>query len=559
MNRACNLSALPLLFFLIVLCLFPILTLVLLSFTNNPFEPLENFTLQNYVYHFTEPKRIEATINTIITSLGATVFAVSLGFALAWLFVRTEFRGKSLARVLVITPFFIPPFISAMAWTLLANPTNGLVNRIWSYLFNVPGPFNIYGIAGIIFVLGLNHMPIAVLMLSGPISSMSSDLVEQAASCGSSLLGTIRRVTLPILLPSIISTGIFIFMISAEQLIVPLFLGGPVYVDTLTTTIYRDFMAYHPPKFGLAVAACTVLMSITILGIFLYYRAIAHERRFVTVTGKGFRKKQITLGRWRYVATTVVILIFLISVALPIFTIGLSSLQPFWGREIRPLTLSNYEDVFTSTINVRALINSLVLVPIVVGVVLMISLPIAYVSTRTKLPGRKAIDYIANMPIAVPGIIFSFSILLTWVVHIPTGLGATLAILGISLLTRNIPNGVRATSSSFLQVSPELEEAAKTCGSSSIRTAIKVLFPLLRNSIGYASILTFIAVFRDIGSILFLSRGSTTLFPLLILFNWQDGEWGLACSMSIIMFVFMASGAILLSRLQKTSPQVSGK
>jgi iron(III) transport system permease protein len=528
----------------------PITILIATSFTDDPFR-FTGFSAKNYLEFFTSEKHLTAIMNSVIISLGATVLAVGAGTCLAWLTVRTDIPFKRISSILTLSPYFFPPYIGAMAWVLLANPQNGILNNVWSYLFKTRGPFNIYSWEGLIWVLGVYQLPLSFLMVSAALRSLDFTLEQQSFVAGAGVLRTLRRINIPLLAPTIINSSLLTFIYSIELFTVPLFIGAPAKIDTLPVLIYRDFFVWFPPNYGRVVTSSTILLAITIAGMYFYYKTIAHERRFATITGKGFQVGLIKLGKWRNITSALLIIIVLVVVILPLSVVILSSFVPAWTGSISILTLENYFKIFSREMYTGAIINSFLLSVLSATILIGIGLFISYIILRTSIVWRKILDYTAMLPAVVPGIVFGYGLLLAWVVHIPLGITGTLAIMLLALTTRNLPFSVRTLSTGFLQIDRELEEAATTNGSSYFKTFFKITLPLLRTHIIFTFFLLYTIILRDLGSVLFVTTGKTMVVPVLMIFTWTEGDWVSTSTMAVILICLMAIGVYMIEKFGK--------
>ena len=347
-------------------------------------------------------------------------------------------------------------------------------------------PLNIYTLPGMIFVQGLALVPTAYLFLSPAFANMDPSLEEAAMASGAGTFALIRRVMLPILWPPILSAAIFLLIVSLVVFDVPGTLGTPARVFVLSSQIYY-LVAHSPagvPLYGQVSALAMLFLAILLLLGFAYHRLTRHAGRYRTITGKGFRPRIFPLGRGRPWAFAAIVLYFLFSVIAPLLILLWTSLMPYqtgvsWAA-LKLLTLENHFDFLNNARVIAATRNSLVIAVVSATAVALLSLVVAWMTARLRVPGRQAIDVLAFIPIAIPGVMIGVAL-----VYVYITLGSVLPIYGtiwiiaLAYLTQYLPFGTRATTGVMMQLHPELEEAGATSGAGKLRILRRITFPLV--------------------------------------------------------------------------------
>jgi iron(III) transport system permease protein len=496
-----------------------------------------------YLQAYTNERNLGAIINTIIVATGSAALAAVSGTLLAWAVVRTDMPGRRLVEMASIVPFISTSFIGALAWILLGSPETGLINQFWRFLGNEDALINIFSIEGIIFVIALYEMPFVFLLVGGALRSMDPALEEASLSSGAGLWRTTTRVTLPLVLPAILASSLLVFVLAAEQFGVPAVLGTPARIRVLTTSIVAT-NTFYPPQHGLGAALCVTLLVIAMVGLWLQRRMLAN-RSFTTVGGKGSQPRRIALGPFRWVLLGVCGLYLMLAVVLPFSTIFLSSIRTLWTADFRweQFTLAHYYWIlFEYPITLRAIRNSLFLAVVGATVTILLCALISFLSLRTKLPGRNALDYLSMMPLGFPGVVLAYGLLQVWI-NPPLVLYGTVWILFIAYLTRYLPIGVRATSATLVQIHHELEESSLSCGANWFQTFRRVTLPLLKPGIIAGWILLFIAFSRELSaSILLYSPGNEVLSVVLYDLQ-QNGQFR---EISALAFIQIAASIVLV-------------
>ncbi|HET6467063.1 MAG TPA: iron ABC transporter permease [Geminicoccaceae bacterium] len=496
-----------------------------------------------YLEAYTNPRNLSAIINTVTIATGSALLAAVSGTLLAWAVVRTDMPGRRLVEMASIVPFISTSFIGALAWVLLGSPESGLVNQFWRYLGGSGALVNVYSIEGIIFVIALYEMPFVFLMVGGALRSMDPALEEASLSSGAGLWRTTTRVTLPLVLPAILASSLLVFVLAAEQFGVPAVLGTPARIRVLTTSIVAT-QAFYPPRHGLGAALCVTLLVIALIGLWLQRRVLA-GRSFTTVGGKGSRPRRIALGPFRWVLLGVCACYLLLAVVLPFTTIFLSSIRTLWTADFRweQFTLQHYRWIlFDYPITVRAITNSLFLGVVGATATILLCALISFLTLRTRLPGRTALDYLSMLPLGFPGVVLAYGMLQVWI-NPPLVLYGTIWILFIAYMTRYLPIGVRATSATLVQIHPELEESSLSCGANWLKTFRNVTLPLLKPGILAGWILLFIAFTRELSASVLLYAPGTEVLSVALYDLQQNGQFR---EISALAFIQIAASIVFL-------------
>src|SRR6266851_2907190 len=308
--------------------LLPLLTLVVSSFQvldSGGFDTTWGFG--NYKTLFTDRVIPKAFVNSILISAGTTVLATVLGVSLAWINARTNCPWRDRLETYNLIPFFLSPFVGAIAWHNLASPTTGLLNAWARDFLGVKGHLlDVDNIYGVIWVTGIFFAPLVYLFVVGSLRRMDPALEDSARTTGAGLLQTVMTVTLPLVAPGILSGAIIVFVTSAGEFGVPFKLCAPYGWETLTTQIFSKAVGDDANHY-LGATMSMALGAITAFFIYIQQRYIA-PRSFTTVTGKGFRPNVLDLGRLKWVMFGYNIAFILIAVVLPILCLLLVSLHP---------------------------------------------------------------------------------------------------------------------------------------------------------------------------------------------------------------------------------------
>ncbi|MBI2527365.1 MAG: iron ABC transporter permease [Candidatus Rokubacteria bacterium] len=460
------------------------------------------YSVENYVEVLTDDRIREAVLTTLAFTLGATGVAALFGIPLAWLTARTDMPARRPLDRLYLLPFFISSFQGAIAWKFLASPKIGILNGLLvGGLGLTRPPLDIHTVGGMAFVEGLFLTPIMYLFAKATLAGMDPRLEESSRVAGFGVLQTARRITLPLAAPGIVSALLLIFVTAAGSLAVPLFLGAPVRIKTLSTQIF-EILAFRP-DYGKASAVSLVLVTLTLAGWLGQQRA-TRGQRFVTITGKSYAPRVIPLGRWRWAALAFCLGFLTLTLVLPIATLVLVSASRVWTGRFDPslLTAHHYRAVFASEVVRRAIVNTLLISTVGATLAVGIGIVLAHAIHRSRSRLGGPLDFVVTMPIAFGGVVIGVGVLLTYI-HTP--IYGTVWIIVAGLLTRFEVFALRPISSVLLAIDPELEESARVGGASFFRMLRDVLYPLLKPGIVSAWLIVFIIFMRefDIASLLY--------------------------------------------------------
>lgn len=512
------------------------------------------FTLQNYANALGGVEFWQAMGNTVVYAFGSTVLSAVLGVALAFVVARTDAPFRGTLSTLAYVRIIIPGLLTAIAWVFLGSPTIGVLNGLYKNMFGATEPlFNIYSMTGMIIVQGLDTFPLIYLTVAAALRSMDPALEEAAFTAGKPLFYTFRRVTLPMIQPAVVASSILVFIHNLESFEVPLVLGLPIKTFVLSTEIFFK-TTYVPTDYGAAGAYGVLLLTIALGGVWLYQRLTRRAYAFVTVSGKAFRPRIIPLGRWRWVVGGLSMLVVFISVILPTLVLLWASFQRFFQqpslRALKSASWANYDLVLNNPTVMSGVKNSLILGAASATILVLIVSIISWIVYRTRIPGRKTLDFLAFVPQAVPSVLFGVAMLWLYLV-VPLPVYGTLWIILLAYLTRYMPHGMRIISVGMLQLHPELEEAGYACGASWWRMFRRILLPLLRPVVVTAWIWVMIYAFRELPVSAILSGPDTKTVGVAVYSLWTEGSFGLISAFSIMIIavlIVVCYGAEMIGR-----------
>ncbi|MEI4488621.1 iron ABC transporter permease [Frigidibacter sp. MR17.14] len=481
------------------------------------------FTLGNYAEVYGGEVFLSRFWNTVVLSATVAVLAILLGSLLAWVVARTNAPGVRKAAPLLIVPIMMSNLVTCLAWIALAAPNAGLLNVLIFNLTGIRRVLDIYSFTGMVWVLVLNYAAFAFVSVLGALRSIDADLEEASYLLGVNPVKTAFSMTLPLVFPTLASTFLLVFVFVAENFAVPLVLGTPSGYETLMSQIYYA-VADTPAKPGLAAAAGTMLLLIALVGTLWQRRIMANAKRYVTMGGKGGRRKTTDLGRWRYLASAVVFGYLFFSVVLPYCALVTASLMRFVTSRLtwELWTLDNYRKLSDGTF-LHLLTNSF-LVAVVGGVVAVaFYFVLSYLLSTSQTRFARLTEYAAIMPTVTPSILLAIGFLWAFVA-LPLPLYGTLGLIFIALVVRSLGLGVRQSRSALLQVSTDLVDAARIGGAGPLKAFRDIVAPALKAPLMSIWTLIFVQFFLDVGlSVVLYSPNSMTI-PVYLWTKMNGGE-----------------------------------
>lgn len=534
------------------LALYPTAMLIYGSFTTAPLGQAGEPTLANYVTAYTDTQTYRLMADSFVFAAGSAVLSLVFAVALAWVTVRTNAPLRGLFELTAIVPNIFPPVLIAIAWTLLASPTVGMLNAAAKALFGMSqGPFNVYSMAGLIFVEALILAPLAFLIVAAALRGMDPSLEESARMLGSSQWRIARTITLPLMRPAILAAGILNFVRALESFDTPAIIALPARIEVFTTKIYREALAAYPPDYNLAATYGVSLLAIALVFVYLYRRLTARAEKFATVTGKGYRPNVIDLGRWRIPVAAAAALILAMMVLAPVLMLFLASLLPYYHvptlDSVKLMTLKHYAYIFQNERVYHALGNSVVLAVAGATVAMALASITAYITVKTRVRGRGILEGLTFLPWAFPSTALAIGLLWAYV-HVPLPIYGTLWILLIAYVTRFLPYGLRAVSGTIVQIHGELEEASRSCGAGFWTTFRRIVFPLLRPGVIAGWILLVTIFMREFSLSLFLYTPASEPVGPLLYFLWLDGLTGPLAALGMLVSAVSALLVLAASR-----------
>jgi iron(III) transport system permease protein len=531
----------------------PLLTVLYASFIDTP--PFSSSTsaawsLANYAEAWS-PEMRRALGNTALIGVGGTAVAVLIGGLLGWLYARTDVPGKKLVYLSSVMPLFISLVVASITWTLLASGRSGYLNVLMGSM-GIGFRFDIRSLTGLVFVEGIYYAPYPFLLISTALALINPDLEEAALQHGAGMLQVVRRVVLPLVAPAVIGAVLLVLTLIVEDFPTASILGGPVGIETVAVRIY-NLITVVPSQPNRASAVSVLLTLLVCILVFAQRRLLA-GRDVRTITGKGARPRQITLGALRLPALLLVLVYGFVVVVLPLLALVEASLHDAaFIRNASSLVDSvhlsgaRFAAVLGNAVVGRAAINTLLAAMAAAFGGTILVFIVAYLVERTRLPGRQMLEYLVMAPSAVPSLVIGLGLLWMWVA-VPLPVYGTLWVLILAFITRFLPQGYRAVAATIGQVHPDLEQSALICGATRFTAVRRIILPLVRPGVAAAAFLILILSFRELTAALFLYTTNTRVLSVVIFEQYQNGALGEVAATSLLYTFFLFLLALMTRR-----------
>jgi iron(III) transport system permease protein len=478
-----------------------------------------------------------AFFNALAVCGGGTALAVIIGLAFSWIVVRTNTPARRFIAGASMVPLFVPPLVAGVAWGILGSPKTGLLNIVLKWL-DIDFRFNFYSMSGLIVVFGMYYAPYVYMFTASALRNMDPSLEEASEVSGASALTTMFTVTFPLIAPAILAGTLLSFVVMLGIYGVPAALGAPANISVLTTYIFK-LTAWSPPLYNTAAAVAILLMMVTAILVWAQQRVLT-GRSFATVAGKAFRPRSLDLGPWRWFTFGLALTYLFVVVVLPTLALVIAAFRRFlFFKDFdaifdgKAYGLWHFNAVFDNPLTMLSIWNTLKVGIITAVLGGALAFAIGYTVTRTNVKGRRAIDLLATVPVAIPGLVIGVAYLWAWI-GLPGGLYGTVWILALAFVARFMPDTVKALSTSFMQIHPELEEAAWICGRGMLGTIMTIVLPLARPGVVASMTLLFVLAVRELGSSLFLYTSDSTVMAVLLLDYYEGGNTGKTAAFSLV-------------------------
>jgi iron(III) transport system permease protein len=509
------------------------------------------FTLGNFAKLVSDPAFVDPLVTTLILATSSSLICCLAAAPMGWLIARTDMPLRRTVRALVTASFVTPPFLGAIAWELLAAPNSGLLNQVFRAVTGAQSDrhlFNIYSLAGLIFVISCYTFPYVFVLVANALDRIPGDLEDASAILGGRMWLTARRVTIPLALPALVAGALVAFLQAMTLFGSPAILALPAGFHTMTTKIWSLFQ--YPPKPQLAAAAALPLLVLTIV-LLRAQHAVLGRRGYAVVGGRQGATRLIRLGALKWPALALSFFVLLCAVLLPYGALLNAAFSQIASQFVwfDNFTLHNVEFVFFELSDTQyAIKNTFELGILAATVGTILAVVISYVTVRQAVVGWRALGLLATAPVAIPGIVLGVGLFLSYT-RPPFVLYGTLWILLIAFVTVSLPAAYQQMQSAFRAVHPDLEEASRILGATRLQALGHITAPLLRTSVIATWCFIFIGVIRELSAAIMLFTSQTKVVSVLIFDLNESGDLGAIAVLGILMLAITFIVVILANQI----------
>ncbi len=561
-----NMVVLVSLIILFCLIIIPLLTMISSTFTLAQGElrrvqgHVGDFTLYYWKYILTGTMA-NAVLwgplkNSFICGFFTVLVSVPLGSVLAWLMIRTDIPGKKVLGLLVTVPYMIPSWTKALAWlAMFRNSTSGANGFLAGMGIPIPD-WLAYGPIAIVLCMSMHYYAFSYIMVSGALRSINSELEEMGEIQGASKAQILRHITLPLILPSVLSATVMTISKSIGTYGVPANLGNRIGYYTLATKM-RNFIDQGPQAVGYAMSIVLVLLAAVI--IFSNQRIVGVRKSYATVSGKGGRATLMPLGKAKKPLMAFLMVFLFLAMVVPFFVLimetfqittgagyGLDNLTLYnWiGKSGQIAKYTNYEGIFRNPKFFSAFWNTIRLTLIGSIITAICGQFLGYISSRGR--GKWYGDLTEQMvfvPYLMSGIAFStmyFSMFSR--PHfggLMPSLYGTFTLIVLTSVVKHFPFASKSGTANMLSISVELEEAADIAGASFWKRMSSIIVPLAKNGFISGFMLTFISIAKELDLVIIMMTPSTQTMSYLAFTYSQEGYNQMSDAVSVCVLVFI--------------------
>ena len=561
-----NMVVLVSLIILFCLIIIPLLTMISSTFTLAQGElrrvqgHVGDFTLYYWKYILTGTMA-NAVLwgplkNSFVCGFFTVLVSVPLGSVLAWLMIRTDIPGKKVLGLLVTVPYMIPSWTKALAWlAMFRNSTSGANGFLAGMGIPIPD-WLAYGPIAIVLCMSMHYYAFSYIMVSGALRSINSELEEMGEIQGASKAQILRHITLPLILPSVLSATVMTISKSIGTYGVPANLGNRIGYYTLATKM-RNFIDQGPQAVGYAMSIVLVLLAAVI--IFSNQRIVGVRKSYATVSGKGGRATLMPLGKAKKPLMAFLMVFLFLAMVVPFFVLimetfqittgagyGLDNLTLYnWiGKSGQIAKYTNYEGIFRNPKFFSAFWNTIRLTLIGSIITAICGQFLGYISSRGR--GKWYGDLTEQMvfvPYLMSGIAFStmyFSMFSR--PHfggLMPSLYGTFTLIVLTSVAKHFPFASKSGTANMLSISVELEEAADIAGASFWKRMSSIIVPLAKNGFISGFMLTFISIAKELDLVIIMMTPSTQTMSYLAFTYSQEGYNQMSDAVSVCVLAFI--------------------
>lgn len=472
--------------------------------------------------------------NSLILSASVGIFSTLLGLCLALYTSRVARKTQFLGKIFSILPIITPPFVVGLGIVLLMG-RSGYITQFLVNHFDINKNW-LYGFNGILISQTLALTPMAFMVIEGALKYIPSQFEEASYSLKGTANQTFRFVLFPLLKPALANAFLITFVQSLADFSVPFVLGGNY--DVLASQIYF-YIVGAQPDYAAAGTMGFVLLSFSLLCFLIQYWWIG-KHSYITISGKGVPSNHLPLTNGLKYIILCVLVVWVLFNSILYGSIFFGSIVENWGIN-HTLTFKHYIRLFGQGLDFGgfpSLIHTMTFALCAAPITAIIGLLIAYLTTRKPFKGKHIFEFLTLLCFAVPGTVAGIAYVMAFN-NPPFYLMGSSVIIVLSMVTRNMPIGMRSAMAGLAQIDKSLEEASLTLKGSEFNTFRFIILPLLKPALLSALVTSFVRSMTTISAIIFLVTPNTQVATSYILGRVEDGDYGLAIAYGSTLIIVM--------------------
>jgi iron(III) transport system permease protein len=493
----------------------------------------EGLTLGHFREFFSQSYYLRALRNSLITSIAATGIIMVLGLACALLVTRVRTAWTNVVRLISLLPLLAPPFIFSLALIILGGRRGFIATAL-------DVEFSIYGWTGVILAQAIAFFPVGYMMCENVLAARGRSQEDAAADLGAGAWTVLRTITLPLAMPGVLKGALLVFVMCLADFANPMMIGRGL--PFLATESY--LLVVGQQKMELA-AVLSVFLIVPALLVFVVHRYLLAERAYTTIGGMGAASEERPLPAAVLVPLGLLALLVVVVILSTFGVVVATAFTRVMGLD-NAFTLEHFQ----SPVGWRTLEISLKVSLAAAFAAAIPGIVLAYLVARKPVPGRGLLEFLTLFGLMVPGTVVGIGYILAFH-HPPLVLTGTTAILVISLVARYIGVSVQAGISRLQQIDRSLEEASLDCGATPATTFLRVVAPLLGSAFLVGLVYTFMSSMITISSLIFLIAPGTRLTAIYVLGLAEQGEYGLAAALSVVLICIVLTCTLLMRLLAR--------
>ena len=555
-TKKSNFGVAQVILFLSIAILVIVVAVPVLLILFNAFWVNGEFNIHDVVNIIMEPETYKALTNSLIIASGTTIGSTIVGTFFAWLVTRTDLPYKAFMKAMFLVPFMLPSFIGALAWKMLLSPNAGFINKFFMNTFGFEGPiFNIYSYLGIVLVEVMYLFPFVFIQVCGALERMDPTLEESARISGAGLFTITRKITIPLVLPSILSGALLIMLYSMAHFGTVAVLGIENGIFNIPTLIYQRIHqsagSFESIRTGTVLATVLVITAAFIIWL---QGKILSKGHYQIIGGKSFRPMELKLRALRVPLLIICLAYIAFTIVLPTAVIFLVGGLKTYGLPftMQNLSLDNYKFIlFDYKVTKDAIWNSVTLGLSAALITMFAGVMISYVIVKMKVRGKGILEFLGMLPFSVPGSVIALGVILAWSGQFGINLYNTVWIILVAYIARYMGFSLKANSAALEQVHDSLVEAARSCGATMWQTLKDIVIPLVRPGMLASFFLIFLPSLRELTVSIMLYAPTTRTIGVAIYTLNEDGETVVSAALAGIALILIIVGQTLINRFTR--------